>query len=376
MTFQTRLWAAGFLFILIPLAAVTCVAFRHNESMTSEAAAFSQALEERDLDEILRTLRSRCAAQQEKLDQKALDGLRVAREFIARQEGLSLDSGAIVPLADEIGRLVWQRCTIFRRQNDAGDFVPVSTNVATPTGARDLAKRLRPVGSDGTPNPIVAALMKGETYVGLSREDGTCFTTAYEPIHDRRNRIIGAFSIAVRRNGADDLEQTIDRLLAGRSIDLTVLDSKGSLLLSRDGDSDGVHLWDAHNERGGLVLDEICRKAALLGGDEIGSHQYRWKIPGENGARCRVARIISFAPWDWVIGTGCDRNDLYTRRDRTIEAGMTARGTIGALAGFLVLFFSLVWFVLVRSTQSLRRRPRGLVVKTVPVESNRGREEI
>jgi len=364
-TFETRNWAAGFLLILIPLAIVTAVAFWHTSRMTAEAAHLEQALADSELDDAVECVHAFCAAWQKSLERQAIDGVAVGQGVIAGKEGISYSDAAIAPLADEIGRLLWQRCAIFRKVNARGDLVAVSTNVAAPDGSRRVGETITAFDRDGIPNPIVTALIEGATHVGRTKVDNAWFTDAYGPILNSDGELVAALRVSVRQQESDALLAELETFIDNRSEDLSILDAAGRLIFSKDANGDGAALWDAPGARGGLVIDEICRKAALLDPGEVGLHRYRWRGENQDAARCEVARFIAFEPWDWVIGTGCGEAAYFRSRDRTLRAGMEARESIGITAGVFFLAVSLIWFVLARGMARIGRAAR-LIIRRRP----------
>lgn len=351
--------------ILVPLAVVTAVALWHNGRMTAEAAHLEQALADRDLDGAVRRVHAFCAAWQKSLERQATDGLAVGQGVIASKGALPITGTRVEPLADEIGRLLWQRCAIFHRVNDKGDLVAVSTNVAAPDGARCLGEKIHAIDQNGIPNPVVAALLEGATHVSRSFGESGWYTDAYGPIRNSDGAIVAALRISVRHQENDSLIEELEALLENSSEDLSVLDAEGRLVFSRDADGDGAALWSAPGARDRLAVDEICRKAALLDPGAVGQHRYQWRSATQKKARCEVARFIAFEPWDWVIGTGCGEKAYFRSRDRTLRAGMAAGESIGITAGVFFLAVSLVWFVLARGMARIGRAAR-LIIRRCP----------
>ena len=82
--------------------------------------------------------------------------------------GKNLEPSSPTPIVDDVKRLIGGTCTIFQRMNEAGDMLRVATNVMTLTQKRAIGTFIPAVNTDGTPNAVVAAVMKGESYRGLA----------------------------------------------------------------------------------------------------------------------------------------------------------------------------------------------------------------
>jgi methyl-accepting chemotaxis protein len=86
-------------------------------------------------------------------------------------------------LVDRLTDLMGGTATLFSRSGD--DFVRISTNVKTAAGDRAVGTQLDPNGN------AIKAIMQGEAFYGVVDILGNPYFTAYEPITDRFNRVIG-----------------------------------------------------------------------------------------------------------------------------------------------------------------------------------------
>jgi methyl-accepting chemotaxis protein len=102
------------------------------------------------------------------------------------------------PVVDEVWDMAGVKSTIFQRMNEDGDMLRVATNISKQDGTRAVGTYIPITNPDGTPNAVVTTLLKGETYRGRAFVVDEWYRTAYEPIFDENNEIIGAFYVGVR----------------------------------------------------------------------------------------------------------------------------------------------------------------------------------
>ena len=92
---------------------------------------------------------------------------------------------------DQVKSLKGVTCTVFQRMNDAGDMLRISTNVVDSEGERAIGKYIPETEPDGKTNPVISAILKGETYQGRAFVVNRMYFTSYEPIVDAGNKICG-----------------------------------------------------------------------------------------------------------------------------------------------------------------------------------------
>jgi methyl-accepting chemotaxis protein len=69
-------------------------------------------------------------------------------------------------VVDTVRSLVGGTCTVFQRMNPQGDMLRVSTNVMLASGERAIGTFIPATHPDGVTDPIIASVLKGDTYVG------------------------------------------------------------------------------------------------------------------------------------------------------------------------------------------------------------------
>jgi len=229
--------------------------------------------------------------------------------------GQNRDFDAPAPIVDEVQKLVGGTCTIFQRINERGDMLRVCTNVRTADGKRAIGTFIPAFEPDGKPNPVVAALLKGQTYYGRAFVVNDWYQTVYEPIRDANNRVIGALYVGVKQEDSAELRRGIMDILVGKTGYVYVLggtgEHRGKYIISHKGQRDGEDIWGAKDANGNLFIQSAVRKALATKNGEVDFERYLWQNKGESQPRWKVVAVTYFEPWDWVIGAGAYEDDYH-----------------------------------------------------------------
>ncbi|HEX7623334.1 MAG TPA: Cache 3/Cache 2 fusion domain-containing protein, partial [Anaeromyxobacteraceae bacterium] len=236
------------------------------------------------------------------------------------------------PLVDEVQRLTGAAATLFARMDEEGDMLRVATSVRDRSGARAVGTYIQARGTDG-PNPVVAAVLRGERYVGRAFVVDAWYLTAYQPLRGAGGRVEGMLFVGLRQDGLESLRRAADALRIGESGTLQVIGAKGSqrgrLVMGR-GAKAGEDLSSlADPESGRAFVKELLERAPALPAGTLG--QDRWTRPAAD-AGAPVARLASygyFAPWDWLI-LGAIDEDEATSATRAVHGSLVVMGLAAA----------------------------------------------
>jgi len=262
--------------------------------------------------------------------------------------GQNDDPAVPSPVVDAVRDLVGGTATIFQRMNDAGDMLRVATNVEDSEGRRAIGTYIPNVNPDGTANPVVEALLRGETFSGRAYVVNDWYLTAYRPIFDEGgSRVIGALYVGVKQENIESLRQGIMDMVVGKTGYVYVLGGKGEqqgrYIISQNGERDGENLWASQDSDGRPFIQSIIGKALSLplyqreDNVPVAFERYPWKNPGEIEPRYKAVAIAYFAPWDWVIGAGYYESDLRESQERMVEALRDMGRWLGGSALIMIL---------------------------------------
>jgi methyl-accepting chemotaxis protein len=384
MKLQFKLVFIGCLLVLLPQIIVVSITFFQNRSTLSFTINETKKQAFANLDQLAKSVYGLVQSHQEVNEKNIVSALNVAQEFVQQGGGLSMDENSVswiatnqfslatstvklprmkignswlgqvsdpnIPVAvvDKVRETVSVTCTIFQRMNAAGDMLRVATNVVKNDGTRAIGTYLPSVNPDGKPNPVVTAVMKGETFTGRAYVVNNWYVTSYKPLKDGEGKIIGMLYVGVPIESVKSLRETITQIVVGKTGYVWVLDSKGTYVVSKKGKRDGEDISALQDEKGNFFIQEMVKKALALKPGEIGEHFYPWLDPGEGQTRIKVARFMYFAPWDWIIGVG-------SAQDEFLETAMKIKNSAwqNGLILLAVLLISLaaallVWIVMAK----------------------------
>ena len=361
MTLKGKLLGLGLAGTAVPLAIATGIALWQGAQAKRTGTVESLRLAEEGQRHILDGIIGTIASQRELLDQTVSANLNVARNELAAAGGMqlgntkqawkaknqfssteqtvelpvaqigqkpvavNLDPKAPAPVVDKVKTMVGSLCTIFQRMNDAGDMLRIITNVETKDGQRAVGTFIPVVQPDGSANPVIQKVLKGERYVGRAFVVNAWYVTAYEPIRDAAGQIIGMLFVGVPEQSVSSLRAQVVQTKVGRSGNVYVLDSKGNYVISPGGMRDGEAVWEARDAAGQPFIQQIVRSALALKTGQYGQVRYQ-AAAGDGKPRSRVDTIAYFAPWDWIIAAGTFEEELQSAT-RAIQAA-NRRGNI------------------------------------------------
>jgi hypothetical protein len=224
------------------------------------------------------------------------------------------------PVVDDVRHLTRDHCTIFQRMNDDGDMLRVDTSVVTTRGGRAIGTYIPHRNADGSPNPVVASVLRGETYRGRAFVVNEYHDAAYEPIWDvAKTRIIGMLYVGMSLTEINkQFHDSATNIVVGKTGYVYVLDSKGTYIVSQHGERDGESIWNAKDTDGRLIIQDIIEKARGLTGGSVANVVYSWKSK-DQAFRRKFATFAYFAPWDWIISASAYEDD-YQAVGRQVDA--------------------------------------------------------
>jgi methyl-accepting chemotaxis protein len=173
-----------------------------------------------------------------------------------------------VPVVDAVRRITKATSTIFQRMNPQGDMRRVATNVIGEDGKRAIGTFIPATGPDGQPSAVVSTVLRKEAFVGRAFVVNGWYMAAYESLTDTAGNVIGMIYVGEPEAIATEpLRREIARTRIGRSGHVFVLNAaestRGHYVVSQDRKRDGENLWDAHDGKGTLFVQEICRRLWL-----------------------------------------------------------------------------------------------------------------
>jgi signal transduction histidine kinase/HAMP domain-containing protein len=350
MNIRTKLLLLGLGCIFATAIAMVIVGVWQGNEFSVRAKDEATRLVDADLDHIITGVYDLIAAQDEAIQQKVHHDLVVAQYILNSYGKISLSPDTVswlainqatqaetridlpkmlvkgqwlgqnrlmwveTPVVDLIKRLVGGTVTIFQRISDNGDLLQVATNVEKKDGTRATGTYIPAVDPNGTPNPMIAKVLRGETFEGISYVANAWYVTAYKPLYGQEGTVIGALCVGIKQEHMKTLHEAIEQIVIGQTGYVFVLGGKGEdqghYIISKNGQRDGEDLTHITDAQGHKFIQSIVSKAIACQPGEVATVRYPWQNPGEKAPRWKVARITYYAPWDWVIGATAYEDEI------------------------------------------------------------------
>ncbi len=115
---------------------------------------------------------------------------------------------------------------------------------------------------------------------------------------------------------------------------------RGRYIVSQDSRRDGENIWEMRDAAGRPTIQRLVARAATVRPGEIFFEEYPWRNPGDSADRVRIAALVYFEPWDWLISAGTYQ-DEYESAISTIDASVRSLLAKMAAGGFAALLVAL-----------------------------------
>lgn len=389
-TLRTKLLTIGIALTVVPYLIVVLTIWRQNRQTSRATREGCTKLAYENLDRTAQSVYDLCVTHQDALRNQVTTCLNVASNRLKGQGEIAFSTDhaiswnalnqltgkatdvslpvmrvggtELIPVSDpqaeaffvdDVSKVVGGTCTLFQRMDSEGNMLRVATNVLGKDGRRAIGTYIPALSPEGKASPVIAAILKGERYVGRAFVVDKWYATAYEPIFDAGKNVVGMLYYGVPEvTSTAILRKAIMDIKVAKTGYVFVLNgsgtSKGTYVISKEGKRDGENLWEATDDKGDLFIQEICNKAVALAPGQITEHCYPWKNSGDAVARPKIARIMYFQPWDWVIGVGCYQDEFYDTANSVTAIGRKALLVQTGVAGAIILVSIAVWFLVAR----------------------------
>ncbi len=383
ISLRNKIYGLAAVAAALPVLVLLLLMVQYRGSITREATQELTSLAFANVEQTARDVYGLCETTNGLLQRQVAQNLVVARRLLAQRGGAGVHGGTVAwqavnqftqqsatvslaqmsiggaaaspsqgaqatSMVDEISRNTGGAVSVFQRMNEQGDMLRVATTIPASSGGRAVGTYVPAVGPDGAATPVVAAVLRGETYRGSSYVVNDWYVAAYEPLRDGTGKVIGMLSVGERLASVDALRRTILNTTVGKTGHIIVVGCKGSrrghYIISKDGKRDGEDIWDARDASGELLVQPHVEKALSLGKGEVFRASYYWQNPGEAKPRMKRAAFVYFEPWDWLINASA-YDDEYFGAVNGVSAsltnllwGVTAAGIISLCAALAIAF--------------------------------------
>lgn len=351
LTLKRKIISLAVLVAVLPVLVMIVLMASFESSISGLASKELTDVAMANMDQIALDVYGLCETANDLIQKKIDNGLNVARNILSRHQGIAAvketvawdavnqvtrqtqkvhlpklaaggvwlgqnrDTATATLLVDDVKRLVGITCTIFQRMNDQGDMLRVATNVEDAEKKRAIGTYIPSVMPDGSPNPVTAAVLQGQPYRGLAYVVNTWYLTAYEPIRDKTQRIIGMLYVGEKLESVASLRKAILNTKVGKMGHVSVIGGKGEhrgrYIISQDGRRDGENVWEQKDIEGNAPIQTLIFKAVKHPKGKPFHYEYIRQNPGDDKPRKIISSAIYFEPFDWVISAGTYENDIF-----------------------------------------------------------------
>lgn len=381
LTLRSKLLLIGLLITLIPLLVICTVVVSQNKTVLEISKSESERLADADMDHIADSVYNLLETHEEANQRLLQRSINVAYDQATSHGGFTFseervtwkavnqitnspteielskmylgeswfgqvtDTKAKVPLVDDVNTLMGVTCTVFQRMNENGDMLRIATNIVKSDGTRAVGTYIPSIERDGTMSPIITRILKGEPYLGRALVVGSWYTAIYKPIYDSSKRVAGMLYVGIPQEGVKSIRKTIMDIKVIKTGYVFILDSKGQYVISQGGRRDGQDISTVRDPSGNLVVQEICRKALALKGNEKVQYVYSWKDDTGSDHRTKMAKLLYFKPWDWVIGVGVYADEFTETSDRIGNLGKRGNTILLVVLAGSVVAAIVIWML-------------------------------
>ena len=358
MTVRRKIVFLGILAPMVPVIVVLALVMYQKQSLTTKLGEIMDAQVQNELTVIAGNVYSLSRIQDDSVQQMLRADLNVARDLLQQAGSVRrspktvtwnaknqftgdvaqvalpalligkilpeqvTDPHMYVPLVDDAAKLTGATCTIFQMMNQNGDMLRVATTIIGKDGNRAIGTYIPSTNPDGSPNPVVASVLAGKTYMGRAFVVDSWYLATYEPLRDTTGAIIGMLYVGVKPENISSFRQSIQGIKIGKSGYVYVLggsgNTRGTYIISQNGSRDGENLWESKDANGRPFIQDIVNGALKTKDGGVVFVTYPWKNAEDKAPRMKIAAVTYYAPWDWVIGAGAYLDEIGTAK---IESG-------------------------------------------------------
>jgi len=194
-----------------------------------------------------------------------------------------------VPVVDEAQELIDGICSIYQKMNDHGDMILVGTTLKTDDDKRACSIYMPSKLPNGDNNPIVSSILRGESYTGRAYIGNEWFISAFKPLKDENDRIIGMLNVGTKETDNASVINIISNTRIGRTGYPSIFDSKGDIIMHPRSEFLGKNLITD------LKIRELKTMFENIHETNEGIVSYRFE------GRNKFMYFTYYKAWDWII---------------------------------------------------------------------------
>ncbi len=183
---------------------------------------------------------------------------------------------------------------------------------------------------------MLEQILKGKEYRGRAFVVDAWYITAYSPLKDSAGRVTGMLYVGILQEALPALRQGILDIVVGRTGYVFVLggsgEQEGVYIISQKGKRDGESILKAKDAEGKKVIRDMVSRAKAAQGEFV-QVRYLWTDTVSGRTAPKVASVVYFEPWDWVIGASCWEDDFMSPLKRLKSQLLVTLLWVAAIGG-------------------------------------------
>lgn len=242
------------------------------------------------------------------ITQIKLPQVLIGEQWLGQNKSFAKKTPVVDPIKDLLGGTI----SIYQRMNEAGDMLNIATNVSTLNHERAIGTYLPALNTEGSANPIITTLLKGQQFRGSAFVFDDWYLTTFEPIKNERNEIIGAIYVGIRQKNIESLVKSIEGISVGPNGYAWIIKGtqSGDILNDIIIKSINVDRSNIINDQSRAIYESIRLNAHNLKEKEIETERVSWKDPDDRTISTKTIKYTYFKDWDWVIGITAYHKDF------------------------------------------------------------------
>ena len=213
------------------------------------------------------------------------------------------------------------------------DFVRVATLLKDGQGKSQVGQALK------ADEPQIAALQRGDGYIGIINRNGKSYMSIYEPIRDDAGKVVGAYGL--RSNIEADLA-SLREIVKKEKVGET-----GYFFAFSEAGADIGRMTIHPSKEGSTIRElfsgqqEVLSSLERIVKEKGGITSYLWPNPAKEGRPEQKLTVFRFSPeWGWYIGAGTFLDELTVDATR-LRNILVAATAVAALVIGLTIYLAI-----------------------------------
>lgn len=192
----------------------------------------------------------------------------------------------------------------------------VATNIKTLEGKRAIGTYIPSIMPDGSKNKVLETVLKKKTYYGMAFVVNANYLTAYMPIIDGNQNVVGIVYVGVKHDARGNIRKNFMGTTIGKNGYAFVLQAdgpkKGTYIISRNGKQDGENILNLKSKDQRNIVKEIVDMANQNKPGNIGFIEYKMDDPSSREEKNIMVAFTRLPEWNWIIGVNAFKKDFMT----------------------------------------------------------------